>query len=338
MGLGRRFVAGVVAVVAAASLAACGGGSSDEVVIYSGRTKNLIGPLLERFADETGIDIRVRYGDSADLALLIEQEGERSPADVFLSQSPGPIGYLAGEGRLAPLPARVLDRVEADYRSERGLWVGLSGRVRVLVYNTDEVDEADLPDSVWDLTDPAYRGRFAVAPTNGSFQDFVTAMRVSVGDERTLEWLRGVRENGARVYANNTAIVEAVARGEVAMGLVNHYYNYRQLAEDPGSPTANYAFPTGDLGSLLIVSGVGVLEGADQPQEAARLVEFLLSEEAQRYFAGETFEYPLAAGVEPAEGVPPVASLGAHRIPLDRLGERLERTKALIEQSGLERA
>ena len=328
----------LVAAVAATALVACGGGSSDEVVIYSGRTQELIGPLLDRFAEETGVDVRVRYGDSADLALLIEQEGDRSPADVFLSQSPGPIGYLASEGRLSPLPDEVLGRVEPDNESARGLWVGLSGRVRVLVYNTEEVRVDELPDSVWDLTDPAYEGRFAVAPTNGSFQDFVTAMRIAAGDDRTLEWLTGIRENSARTYANNTAIVEAVARGEIEMGLVNHYYNHRQLDEDPDSPTANHAFPEGDIGSLLIVSGIGVLEGAAHPDHASRLVSFLLSAEAQRYFADETFEYPLAAGVEPAEGVSPAASLGAHRIELDRLGERLERTKALIEQSGLERS
>ena len=328
----------LVAALAATALVACGGGSSDEVVIYSGRTEELVGPLLDRFAEETGIDVRVRYGDSADLALLIEQEGDRSPADVFLSQSPGPIGHLGGEGRLARLPDRLLDLVNEHYESGRGLWVGLSGRVRVLVYNTDDVAPDELPDSVFDLTDPAYEDRFAVAPTNGSFQDFVTAMRISAGDDRTLEWLTGIRENGARTYANNVAIVEAVARGEIEMGLVNHYYNHRQLAEDPDSPTANHAFPQDDLGSLLIVSGIGVLDGAAHPDQAARLVEFLLSAEAQRYFADETFEYPLAAGVEPAEGVPPVASLGAHRIELDRLGERLERTKALIEQSGLERS
>ena len=333
----RRLVAVVLAGCLLA-LPACGGGSSERVVIYSGRTENLIGPLLERFAEETGIDVDVRYGDSADLALLISQEGDRSPADVFLSQSPGAIGFLGERSRLARLPESVLSKVDRDVESADGLWVGLSGRVRVLVYNTELLGRAELPDSVLDLTAPAWRGRVALAPTNGSFQDFVTGLRLSIGDDAALAWLRGMRENDSPTYANNTAIVQAVARGEVPAGLVNHYYNYRQKDEEPGSPTENHGFPATDIGSLLIVTGIGVLSSADHPEQGARLVEFLLSAESQRFFADETFEYPLAAGVEPAEGVPPPASFGAHRIELDRFGDNLERTKRLIEQSGLERS
>lgn len=327
----------VLVVLVAGLLPACSSDDGERVVIYSGRTKELIGPLLDRFAKETGISVDVRYGDSADLALLIEQEGDRSPADVFLSQSPGPIGYLAAEGRLATLPASVLRKVDAEFESGKGLWVGLSGRVRVLVYNKDLVDVADLPTSVLDVTAPAYRNKVGVAPTNGSFQDFVTAMRISLGEETTLAFLRGLKDNGAKTYANNLAIIAAVGRGEISMGLVNHYYNFQVLAEEPGSPTVNHAFPTGDIGSLLIVSGVGVVGTSKHSKGAARLISFLLAEKAQRFFADETFEYPLAAGVEPADGVPPPASFGAHRIELDRLGQRLGETKALIERSGLER-
>jgi iron(III) transport system substrate-binding protein len=333
----RASVLVVLAAALVAALPACGSGGGERVVVYSGRTRNLIGPLLERFARETGISVDVRYGDSADLALLIDREGERSPADVFISQSPGPIAFLAGRGRLARLPDDVLALVPDEDRSARGLWVGVSGRVRVLVYNTRMVRPEELPRSVLDLTGPAYRDKVALAPTNGSFQDFVTAMRLSMGDDATLAWLRGMRANGARAYANNTAIVEAVGRGEVPMGLVNHYYNFRYRAEHPGAPTENHAFPATDIGSLLIVTGVGIRAEAAHPGPAARLVRFLLSREAQEYFAEETFEYPLAAGVAPAPGVPPAASFGAHRVDLDRLGDDLGRTKALIDRSGLER-
>lgn len=328
----------VTALLAIAVLPACGKGGGERVVVYSGRTRNLIGPLLERFAKENGIGVDVRYGDSADLALLIDREGERSPADVFISQSPGPIGFLAAKGRLARLPEDVLGLVDAENRSARGLWVALSGRVRVLVYNTRMLSAAGLPDSVLELTKPTWANKIAVAPTNGSFQDFVTAMRLSLGDDATLAWLRGMRENGARTYANNTAIVEAVGRGEVAAGLVNHYYNYRYKKEHPGAPTANHAFAASDIGSLLIVTGVGIRQGVTHRDAAERLVRFLLGREAQEYFATETFEYPLAAGMRPAPGVPPPASFGAHRIELDRFGDSLGRTKQLIERSGLERS
>ncbi|MGH9183139.1 MAG: iron ABC transporter substrate-binding protein [Acidimicrobiales bacterium] len=332
----RRLLAVVLAVAAVTvGLASCGG-DGDRLTVYSGRTENLIGPLLQRFNEETGTPVDVRYGDSADLALLIEQEGSRSPADVFLSQSPGALGFLAGAGRLRPLRPDVLERVSEGFESSQGLWVGLSGRVRVLVYNTDEVDPADLPSSVFDLTDPRFEGRVGVAPNNGSFQDFVTAMRQTEGDEVALRWLEGMAANDSPTYANNTAIVQAVARGEVPLGLVNHYYNERQLAEDPGSPSANHFFPGGDLGSLVLVTGVGVVEASDRADDAQRLVRFLLGEEAQTFFSEETFEYPLAAGVEPAAALRPLDQLPTRRIDLNELGGGLERTTELIARSGLE--
>lgn len=334
-----RFVALAAAVVVAGTLASCGGGDGSELTIYSGRTKELVEPLLERFADETGIDIAVKYGDSAELALLIDTEGDRSPADVFFSQSPGAIGFLDARGRLLELPADVLDAVPARFHADDGDWVGVSGRVRVIVYNTRETAPDEVPDSVFDLTRPEYRGRVGLAPTNGSFQDFVTTMRALVGDDRTLEWLTAMRENGARTYPNNIAIREAVARGEIDFGLVNHYYNEQAKAEDPDTPTENHFLPGGDPGSMILTAAVGVLDTAgDRRADAERLVEFLLSREAQEYFAEETFEYPLAAGVEPASDLPPLDQLEAPPVDLSELGGGLERTRELIRDSGLERA
>ncbi len=330
----RLFAATVLVALVAA---ACGGDAGDRrLTVYSGRTENLIGPLLERFTAQTGIEVEVRYGQSADLALLIDQEGDRSPADVFISQSPGAVGYLAERGRLRPLDAGVLSLVPSEFRNEGGLWVGLTGRVRTLVYNRDLVTEAELPGSVFDLTDERYRGAVAVAPANGSFQDFVTAMRELEGDDATLAWLRGLADNGAPTYANNTSIVQAVARGDVPMGLVNHYYNIRAKAEDPTLPTENYFFPGGDLGSLLIVTAASIVDAGDQPEAATELIRFLLGEDAQSFFAGKTFEYPLAAGVEPASALPPLSSIEVATYDFDRLGGGLERTTSLIDASGLE--
>jgi iron(III) transport system substrate-binding protein len=329
----RALVALVGAVL---SLAAAGcGGDRDALTIYSGRGENLVGPLLERFAEETGIPVDVRYGDSADLALLIAEEGERSPADVFVSQSPGTVGFLAERGRLARLPRELLDRVDSVFESDEGLWVGTTARRRVLVYNNERVERADLPRSVWELTEPEYRGLVGVAPENASFQDFVSAMRQVSGDERTRAWLQGLERNGARTYANNNAIVEAVGRGEIPFGLVNHYYNHRFLEEDPGLPSRNHVFPGDELGSMLLASTVSELAASDRHEEARRFVEFLLSEEAQRFFTEETFEYPLARGAEPADVLPP---LGEVELPyrIDELGGELEATVRMIEQAGLE--
>lgn len=329
----RRLVS--VLAVAAMVLAACGS-SPETLTVYSGRTQNLIGPLLESFAQAEGVDVDVRYGQSADLALLIAEEGEMSPADVFISQSPGAVGFLAGEGLLQPIATDVLDLVPPQFRNDGGLWVGMSGRVRVIVYNEDLVDPEDLPDSVFDLTDDRFAGDVAVAPANGSFQDFVTAMREIHGDERTLEWLSALEQNDAQTYANNTAIVQAVGRGDVPIGLVNHYYNYRAEAEDPDVASENYFFPDADVGSLLIVTALGVLEASDDPELANRFAEFMLGEEAQRFFSEQTFEYPLAAGVEPAEALPPFSEIGVATYDFDELGGGLERTRQLIDDSGLE--
>jgi len=333
----RRIAAFLIAVpFVLAGLPACGFGSSgSELTIYSGRGSNLIKPLLEQFAEETGVDIAVRYGQSSDLALLIDEEGKNSPADVFLSQSPGALGFLEGNGRLRSLSGRVLELVEPQFRSGRDTWVGLSGRVRVLVYNTELVDEASLPTSVFDLTNPEHRGDVAVAPANASFQDFVTAMRSLTSDNEALDWLEAMAENDAPVYENNTAIVQAVARGEVPMGLVNHYYNFRQKAEDPGSPTANHVFPNGDVGALLIVSGIGVLDTAGDVEDAERLVSFLLSKRAQRFYSEETFEYPLARDVEAAEGLPALETIATTRFDPNDLAGGFRRTLELIEQSGI---
>jgi len=334
----------VVAATAAFALAtlglgACGGGGGDRLTVYSGRTPNLIQPILDRFSEETGIAVDVLPGNSADLALQIETEGDKSPADVFISQSPGATGYLAGIGRLAKLPGAVLKDVPADFRDADGEWVGLSGRVRVLVYNTDDVNPSDLPDSVLDLTGEEYRGAVGVAPTNGSFQDFVTGMRELIGDDETLTWLEDMVANDVHTYQDNNAILQAVQRGEIPLGLVNHYYNERAKSEDPGTPTQNHLFAAGDPGSMILVTAATVLDTSDHAEDATRLVKFLLSDEAQEYFASETLEYPLAQGVEPAVAdLPALDAIAAPHIDLSSLGGGLQRTREMIRDSGLERA
>jgi iron(III) transport system substrate-binding protein len=334
----RRSIAGVVFAVALAAtgpIAACGSGDDDRLVVYSGRTSNLIGPLLRDFSEESGIGIDVRYEDSANLALLIDEEGDRTPADVFISQSPGAVGYLDAAGRLAALDDGLIATVpDGDAAADAG-WVGLSGRVRTLVYNPELVDDADLPDSVLDLTAPEFAGRVALAPTNGSFQDFVTVLRDQLGDDEAAAWLDGMAAGDPPTFDNNTAIVEAVGRGEVPMGLVNHYYAFRAKAEDPDLPVENHYFPDGDLGSTLLVTAASEIADTDMPDEAAELIGFLLSPEAQRYFSEETFEYPLADGAEVNGALPPFDEISKTRVDLDELGGGLERTTAMIDESGL---
>jgi iron(III) transport system substrate-binding protein len=317
-------------------------GASDDaggtVVIYSGRTEELVQPILDSFSEETGIDVEVRYGNTSDLALLIEEEGDQAPADVFLSQSPGAVAYLDQRGLLGTIDDAVLALVPEQFHATDGSWVGFSGRQRVLAFNPEIVAEEELPASVLDLTGEEWSGRIGIAPSNASFQDFVTAMRLELGDEATSEWLQGIADNDPVTFANNGAIVAAIGRGEVDVGLVNHYYVYQALAEDPDFPGRNHNFAADDIGSLVIVTAASVLAGADHAEEADQLVEFLLSEEAQRYFSDETFEYPLAVGVEPADVLPDVDLAAASDIELDfdDFGGDLETTRDMIRDAGLE--
>ncbi|HEX4983048.1 MAG TPA: iron ABC transporter substrate-binding protein [Ilumatobacteraceae bacterium] len=331
----------LLALASAAGLSGCGSddGAADgggTVTIYSGRTQDLIEPILDRFTDETGISVEARYGDTADLALLIGEEGDQSPADVFLSQSPGAVGYLDQQGLLGTLPGDVLGLVAEGFHARDGSWVGFSGRKRVLVYNPEIIDESELPDSVLDLVEPEWKGRLGVAPSNASFQDFVTAMRFKLGDDATREWLQGIAENDAFTFANNSAIVAAVGRGEIEVGLVNHYYVYQALAEDPQFAGVNYSFPDDDIGSLVIVTGASMLKSTDSQDQAVELIRFLLEDEAQRYFSDQTYEYPLATGVEPSSVLPAIELRASADIDLDQLGGDLQTTRAMISDAGLQ--
>jgi iron(III) transport system substrate-binding protein len=210
--------------------------------------------------------VQVRYGETAELAATILEEGENSPADLFFAQDPGALGALDDEGRLTKLPEEILGRVPAEFKADDGDWVGTSGRSRVVAYNTEELQEGDLPDSVFGFTDPEWEGRLGWAPTNGSFQAFVTALRVLEGEDRAREWLEGVQANDPFVYPDNLSAVEGVASGEVEVALVNHYYLF-QVKEERGQdlPAANHFFDGGDPGALVLAAGAGVLDTAENP-------------------------------------------------------------------------
>jgi len=315
--------------------AACGD-DGESITLYSGRSDGLIQPIIDRFEDETGINVEVKYGDTADLALLISEEADagRAEADVYLSQSPGAMGFVDDD--LAQLPQSTLDLVDPTTRDDDGRWVGISGRQRVLVYNSDLVDPAELPESVFGLIDERWRGQIGVAGGNGSFQDFVTAMRFTEGEDVTAQWLSDLDGIDPVAYANNNAIVAAVGRGEVEVGLVNHYYNFRALAEDPGVASVNHLFAPGDPGATLIVTAAAIVDGSDQQELANQFIEFLLSPEGQQYFAEETFEYPLVPGTPTAGNVPTIEFDDVGSLDLDELEGGLERTREMIAGAGLE--
>jgi len=331
-----RLTVGLGAVAAAAALAGCGGSdeASGPLTVYSGREEELVGPLFEQFTDETGIEVEVRYGDSAELAATIAEEGSNSPADVFFAQDPGSLGAV--DAQLAELPEDVLELVEERYRDADGRWVGTSGRTRVLVYSTEAVPAEELPASVLDLTEPEWKGRVGIAPTNASFQAFVTGMRLALGDDETRAWLEAMKENGARTYEKNTPIVEAVAAGEIDVGLVNHYYLALVKAEQPDAPIANHLFEPGDAGNLVSVAGAGVLESTDQDADAEAFVEFLLTDDAQQFYVDEAeeAEYPLVEEVEPSAGLVPLDEIDGPDVELTSFGAELEATVELLRETG----
>jgi iron(III) transport system substrate-binding protein len=334
-----RGLAGVVIVPLVAVLAACGGddgegGGDADLTVYSGRTEDLVAPLIEQFEEETGISVEVRYGNTAEMATQILDEGDNSPADVFLAQDAGALGALSEAGTFAELPAELLDPVAAEYRSADGDWVGVSGRSRVVAYNTEAVAENELPSAIADFADPAWAGRVGWAPSNASFQAFVTALRVLEGEEAARSWLTAMLDNGTHSYDNNIAIIEALAAGEIDAGLVNHYYLYPRLEEQPDLPVANKFYSGGDPGALVNVAGVGILGSTDNTEDAEAFVEYLLGEHAQTYFATETWEFPLVAGIAPPEGLPALDSLTPPSIDLAQL-EDLQGTLEMLQETGV---
>ncbi|TLS44756.1 iron ABC transporter substrate-binding protein [Streptomyces montanus] len=347
----RRPLAGrITALVAAGlllpALAACGSdddgsgqgkGGDSALVIYSGRNEKLVKPLLDKLEKAVGTKVEVRYGDSAELAAQILEEGERTKAGLFFSQDAGALGALSKEGMLAKLPQAHLDKVDKAYRSGDGDWVGTSGRVRVIAYHPDKVAEGEVPGSVHDVVKPEWKDKVGFAPTNASFQAFVTGMRVLEGDDATREWLKALKDNGAKTYAHNLATLDAVESGEVSLGLINHYYWYERVAEKGEDKVGAklHFLPGKDPGALINVAGVGILKDAGQSEAAQKAVDFLLSEEAQTYFADKTKEYPLAAGVtSTVEGLPPFDSLESPDIDLGKL-ESLQETLAMLQDVGL---
>jgi iron(III) transport system substrate-binding protein len=329
-------------------LAACSSGSSSsastdastdsadsgDLVVYSGRSEELVGPLFAEFTKATGITISARYGDSAELAAQMLEEGDRSPAQVYFSQDAGALGSV--EELLSTLPESVTSLVAEQYRAVNNTWTGVTGRARVIVYDAQNVPADQVPQSVFELTDETWRGQVAIAPTNASFQSFVTAMRMTQGEEVTKEWLTGLVNNDVQSYEKNALILDAVDSGQVKLGLINHYYWYQKAAEvGEENMRAQISFMAPkDPGSLVNVAGVGILNGASENPAAIEFVQWLLSPTTQEWFVTNTFEYPLMAGIAAAPNLPALDTLAGPDIKLAQLAD-LPGTLAMLQDVGL---
>jgi iron(III) transport system substrate-binding protein len=340
--LAAAIAAAAVLLTGCSGAAQSGGAASQEAAedgaftLYSGRSEELVQPLIDMFEEQSGIDVDVRYGDTAELGALLLEEGEATPAQVFLAQDAGALGALAEAELFAGLPAELTERVSPGFTSTDDRWVGVTGRARVIVFDSQSLAEADVPTSVDAFTDPSWAGRFGIAPGNASFQSFVTAYRALNGDAAAAKWVSAIAANQPQIFENNGAILSAVNEGVVETGLINHYYWYR-LAAEKGAENmrAQLTFPTaGDAGSIVNVTGAGLLVGAAGDRDALAFLDYLLSAEAQQYFVDETFEYPLIDGVDAPAGLPELQSLLNPELDLADL-QTLGETQALLQQYGL---
>lgn len=347
--MSMRFVRSIIMTVWIAALASgCGGekktaeesapatGASTSVVLYSGRSESLVEPVIALFEKETGIDVQVKYGNTPELALTLREEGARGSADLFWAQDAGALGAVSKAGLFADLPADVVTGVPDLFKHSGGKWVATSGRARVLAYSKERVTPESLPRSVFELTDARLRGRVGWAPTNASFQAFVTAMRKTHGEDTTRAWLAGMKENGTHAFANNVAILQAIARGEIDYGLPNHYYLLNFRKSDSKFPVEQTSFAAGDVGNLINVAGIGILASSARRDAAERFVRFVLSPTAQQYFASEISEYPVIENVMTSGHLVPREDLlrSAPAVTLDDLDD-LDGTLELLRSVGL---
>lgn len=324
----------------------CGSSSSDAesttaeasqtpttITVYSGRSESLVGKLLEQIPDDAPFRVDVQYGKTAEMVTRLVVEGLQSPADVIFAQDSGHLGALAARDVLAPLPESILNQIDPQFRDDQGLWVGTSGRLRVLVYDSETLGPDDLPKTLWELSDAKWKGKIGWAPTNGSLHAHLSALRHAWGEEKTKEWLTAVEANAPIRYPKNSPQVAAANEGAIELGWVNHYYLHRLDKED--RTAENWSFPTaGDPGNMLMVAGVGIRKGTPNEQAALAFVEWLVSESSQNYFAQEGFEYPTRPGVPTHADVPALAPGQLATVDQTNLAD-LGPTREMLKELGL---
>jgi|SRR6185437_1884431 len=311
--------------VTASSPATAPGGSlaGQSITLYSGQHEQTTALLVVAFEKHTGVKVKVRPGDEAELANQIMQEGSNSPADVFYTENTPALEHLREQNLLAPIDATTLAAVPARYNSAQGDWVGVSARVSVLVYNTQQVSRSSLPSSILTLAEPKWKGKLGIAPSETDFQPLITSITRFDGSAAAERWLAGMKANG-KIYPNNEAVVTQVNNGESAIGLINHYYWYRLRDEvgQKGLHSALAYYAAHDPGDLLNVSGAAVLRSSSHQAAAQAFVAFLVSAEGQEVLAhSHSYEYPLRLGVAPAKGLRAFTALQPAPITLAELGD-----------------
>ncbi|MCP9462257.1 MAG: extracellular solute-binding protein [Nitrospira sp.] len=313
--------------------------AAEKLTVYSGRAERLIKPVLDAFSARTGVHIDLLSSGTTELLNRLKAEGDRSPADILITNDAGSLELARTAGLLRPIDIEEVNRViPSQFRAHDNSWIGLSGRFWIIVYNTTMVQPGQAT-SLFDLADPRWKNKIAI-PNAGSeyLQAGVSVLRAGVGDERTKQFLVGLRDNaGTQVYQKSSQIVEAVAKGQVAMGIVNHYYVHRHVAAHPSAPLA-VVMPDqqeGGLGAVMNVAGVGILKHTPRFEQATQLIKFLVGETGQKMFADLDKEYPLHPDVKADPSLVDRNSFRPAAVPLAKLAELREPTLQLIEQVGL---
>lgn len=312
---------------------------ADELVVFSGRKDKFIKPVAEEFTRQTGIKVLLHTAKSTALLNKLKLEGERTDADLYISNDAGNLQKGADLGLFKVLPSRITQTIPKNYRAEDGTWLGLSARARVLVVNTKSA-LADQVHSVFDLADLKLKDKIAITHSaNGSFIAGVTVYMLKKGEQKTLEWMKGLKENAGRyVYNKHSKVVKAVASGRVEVGLVNHYYIYRHLAKHPDAPIKIVIPDQGDedIGVAWNVAGVAVSKYSKKMDEAIKFVEFLASAKGQQMFSEINKEYPTLKNVKTAEEIPALSTMKVADVAMSKLGSERNATIDLIEKSGLQ--
>ena len=310
--------------------------ADDTLVVYSGRSKVLVDPLLKRFEEETGIRVKIRYGRDAELVAALMEEGKRSPADVYWGNTSGALATLSQQGLFAQLPEDVLN-IPKSFVPQSKRWVPVTVRFRVLAYAPSRVSKENLPDSVMDLPKlKQFKGRIGWTPNYASFHDFITGMRKLHGEEATRAWLRDMKALQPKAYASNTPMLLALASGEIDVALTNHYYVLRIADKEGEDKVATHHFASGDVGNLALVTGAGVLASSKNKEAVHKLLRFLLSNAAQAFAARTIREYPVVPGVEIPLGLLPyeqIVKLGPELDP-EKLRD-LDGTLNLLRKAGI---
>ncbi len=328
--------------IAIIALAGCNEASGDEgageIVVYSARNENFVDALLEKFQEDTGIEVQALHGGET-IVNRVKEESGNVQGDIFISNDVGALEHLRIEGLLEPIEREDFPGIEEQYRGEDNSWVALSARTRVLMYNKDLITEEEMPKNIWDLTDPQYEGEFAITRGgNGGMIGHVSALRNEWGDERTMEWIEGIKDNAGAILQGHGDIRRAVGAGEFKFGLVNNYYFHQQL-EEPSNNNVGVIYPDqdeGEMGAVVNAAGFGRIKDGPNDESVQAFVDWILEPENQQMFSNESLEVPINPDIDVIEGARAITEYKVQGMSLRELGDVWEDTRRLIEESGLD--